>query len=283
MKVKQIGRRKNDHSEITLERVLKVACLFFLFALVIGLLRNEMMRRYESRKRIMITAHRGASYGAPENTRASVALAIEEQADYVEVDVRLTADGVPVLMHDRALFRTTGVVYDIDEVTYDEVSSYDAGCRYGTKYSGETVPCLQEILELYGKKIKFNIELKDEYDRKLAETVVALIEKYGLEKQCVITSASYEQLEWVKKANNRIKTGYIISLVYGEIFQCDAADFFSVKSDCVTEWLVSGAHRRGKEIHVWTVNKEYEIKRMQKMGVDNIITDKPAYVRELLR
>lgn len=283
MNFKQIGRRKKNHRVFTLEKVLKTACLFFLLAVMFCLVRNGIERHFEGRRKIMITAHRGASHGAPENTRASIALAIEEQADYVEIDVRLTADGVPVLMHDRALFRTAGVVGDIDEVTYAEVSSYDVGKRYGTDFSGETVPGLQEILESYGKTVKFNIELKGGENRRLAETVVDLIEAYGMERRCVITSASYEQLKWVKKANDRIKTGYIMSLVYGEIFQCEAADFFSVKSECVTEQLVRGAHRRGKEIHVWTVNKAYEIKRMKEMGVDNIITDKPAYVREILR
>lgn len=285
MNFRQIGRRRNIHRVCTVERVLKTACLFFLLAgiVLVGLARSERMRFSANRKIIMVTAHRGASHGAPENTRASVELAIAEQADYAEIDVRLTADGVPVLMHDRALFRTTGVVNEIDKVTYAEVSSYDVGGRYAEEYVGETVPCLRDILEEYGGKIRFNIELKDRESRELTEAVVALIETYELEQQCVITSDSYVQLTWVKKANGNIKTGYILSMVFGEIFHCDAADFFSIRSDYVTEQLVRGAHERGKEVHAWTVNKVYEIKRMQELGVDNIITDKPAYVREILR
>ena len=199
MKERRIGNRRKIHGVFTLERVRKIACLFFLSILLFGIVRNEMLRRSDSRKRIMITAHRGASYGAPENTKASVALAIKEQADYVEIDVRLTADGVPVLMHDRALLRTTGVATDIDKVTYGELSSYETGLRYGKNFWGETVPSLAEILKLYGKKVKFNIELKGGENRELAETVVSLIETYGLEKRCVISSTSYEQLKWVKK------------------------------------------------------------------------------------
>ena len=72
-------------------------------------------------KKIWITAHRGASYGAPENTKAAIELAIVEQADYAEIDVRLTKDGIPVLMHDRALFRTTGIANKIDQLTYAEL------------------------------------------------------------------------------------------------------------------------------------------------------------------
>lgn len=285
MNFRQIGRRRKIHRVFTLESVLKTACLFFcvIGVLAVTLVRSEGTRSLRDRKRIMITAHRGASHGAPENTRASVALAIAEGADYAEMDVRLTADGIPVLMHDRALFRTTGVVNDINKVMYAELASYDVGRRYAKDFAGERVPCLQEILEEYGKKIRFNIELKDGDSRGLAEKVVELIETYGLEERCVVTSAFYEQLEYVKQANESIKTGYILSLVYGEVFGYEAADFFSIKSECITEQTVRSAHEKGKEIHAWTVNKAYEIKRMQELGVDNIITDNPAYVREMLR
>ncbi len=284
MKVGQTGRRGNAVKIVTKEHFLRTACLFFCVTgiLVITLIRSEIITETGKNGKIMITAHRGASHGAPENTRASVELAIAEQADYAEVDVRLTADGVPVLLHDRTLFRTTGVVNEIDKVTYEEVAGYDVGRRYAEVYRGECVPCLKEILEDYGRKIKFNIELKGENGRSLAEKVVMLIELYGLEEQCVVSSDSYELLEYVKKRNTAIKTGYILSRVYGEIYGYDAADFFSVKEEYVTEQMVRGAHAKGKEIHVWTVNKAQEIKKMQELRVDNIITDNPAYVREIL-
>lgn len=285
MNFRQTGRRRNIYGVSTLERFLKTVCLFFLTVLFVFVCmeRNVRPRLSDIGKNVLITAHRGASYGAPENTRASIALAIAENADYVEIDVRMTADGVPVLMHDRALFRTTGIVNDIDKVTYEEVSFYDVGAGYGEAFQGEKVPGLQEILEEYGRKIKFNIELKERNNPKLVAEVVGLIEAYGLEEQCVVTSDSYIQLEWLKKVNKKIKTGYIMSLVYGEVYGYDAADFFSIKSDYITEQLVKGAHARGKEIHAWTVNKAYEIKRMQEIGVDNIITDKPAYAKEIIR
>ena len=154
MNFRQTGRR-NTHRIGTVQRVLKTACLFFCLVgiFVVFGVRGERMGKSGEKKKIMITAHRGASHGAPENTEAAVILAMKEGADYVEIDVRMTADGVPVLLHDRALFRTTGVINDIDNVTYAELSMYDTGGRYGDKYAGETVPGLKEILEAYGKKI----------------------------------------------------------------------------------------------------------------------------------
>lgn len=285
MNFKQTGRRRKVRRVATAERILKTACLFFCVVgiLTVTFLRSEGAGSLGRRKKILITAHRGASHGAPENTKASVVLAIEEGADYAEIDVRLTADGIPVLMHDRALFRTVGMVNEVDKVTYEELTACDVGIRYGAAFAGERVPGLKEVLEDYGKKIRFNIELKDGLDYELAQAVVKLIEELGLEERCVITSDSYEQLEWIKENNEKIRTGYILGLVYGEIFHCDAADFFSVRSDCITEQMIKNLHARGKEIHAWTVNQESEIKRMQAIGVDNIITDKPAYVREIIQ
>lgn len=281
MKVRQIGRKPNIHRVFTMENVWEAACLFFLFFGIALLGWNRSGTEKPSEKKIFITAHRGASHGAPENTEASIALAITEGADYAEIDVRMTSDGVPVLLHDRGLFRTAGVVKEIDKVTYRELTSYDIGRRYAKEFSGERVPRLQDVLEEYGSKILFNIELK-ENNRKLAEEVVTAIERYGLENRCVVTSVFYEQLELVKERNPVIRTGYILSLVYGEVFGYEAADFFSVKAEYITEQLVKGAHEKGKEIHAWTVNNPYEITRMQVLGVDNIITDNPAYVRDVL-
>lgn len=283
MNFRQTGRKRRFHCVGTMECILKTACLFFLMAgVMLGLFRRENAGFQGNRRSVMITAHRGASHGAPENTRVAIALAIAEGADYVEIDVRRTADGVPVLMHDKTLFRTTGIANDIDKVTYAELSAYDAGGRYADYFYGEAVPSLREILEDYGGKIKFNIELKDGEDEGLADAVVALIEAYGLEKQCVVTSGSYVQLERVKQGNGNIKTGYILSLVFGEIFGYDAADFFSVRFGYVTEHMIEEAHKKGKEVHAWTVNKANELKRMKEMGVDNIITDRPAYARSIL-
>ena len=281
MNFKQTGRR-TIYSVATWKRVLGIACLFFLIAAVIGVCmvgREETKRKENS---ILITAHRGASYGAPENTRASVALALEEQADCVEIDVRMTADGIPVLLHDRALFRTTGIVKEIDQVTYREVSLYNAGVRHGERFAKETVPALEDILREFGEKIRFNIELKEQRDGELVLAVVKLIEAYGLEEQCAVTSDAYEQLELIKELNGEIETGYILSRVYGEIYGYEAADFFSVKAEYITEQTVKGVHRKGKEIHAWTVNKSYEMERMKELGVDSIITDRPAYAKEIL-
>lgn len=272
-------------------RQMKQICLSFAYVIVgimtvtqtVAFFRNKSVLLSETLEKICITAHRGASEYAPENTMASIALAVEEGADYVELDVRLTADEVPVLLHDSTLSRTTGVSKAVEQVTYGELTAYDAGSSFSDNYAGEKIPSLEEVLKAYGGKIGFNIELKDKKSRSLVHLVVALIEKYGVEESCVVTSMSYEQLEWVKEKNKTIKTGYILSMVYGDFYECRAADFLSIRSGFVTETVVKEAHALGKEVHAWTVNKENEFIRLKAIGIDNIITDKPAYAREIVQ
>lgn len=243
--------------------------------------RNKSVRISETIGKFCITAHRGASENAPENTMAAIKQAVVEAADYAEIDVRLTADGVPVLLHDGALFRTTRELRNLADVSYEELSAFDAGSSYSAEFVGEAVPRLEDVLEQFGGKIGFNIELKTE-EETLAKQVVALITAYGMEESCIISSVYYCQLERVKTYNEEIKTGYILSMVYGDFYEKKAADFFSIRSSYVTEHVVKQAHAQGKEVHAWTVNRENELKRMKAIGVDNIITDTPAYARKVL-
>lgn len=291
---KQIHQKKGNEPqfpETLRKRKLYTVCFRFACVLVavtavtqtVAFFRNGSVIMSETLEELCITAHRGASGEAPENTLAAIGLAVEQGADYAEIDVRLTADGIPVLLHDEALFRTTGVLKDVDRVTYAELSTYDAGIRYAEEFAGQRVPSLREVFEEYGGDIGFNIELKTKQDKTLAYAVVRLIEEYGLEESCIITSMSYPQLQWVKECNGELKTGHILSAVYGDFYENEAADFFSIRSDYVTEQVVEKAHSGGKEIHVWTVNRENELKRMKAIGVDNIITNTPAYAREVVQ
>lgn len=232
---------------------------------------------------IKITSHRGNSISAPENTMFAIESAVNELADYAEIDVQETKDGTVVLLHDPSLKRTTGVKKYIWELTYDEVLELDAGSWFSDEFIGAKIPTLDEVLQYCKGKINLNIEIKmNGHSQDLETKVVRLIEQYGFERQCVITSSTYESLVNVKKLNPNLKTGYIMSVVYGNFYDKEYIDFFSMKSSFVTQRVVKEAHRRGKEIHAWTVNTKNEMDRLKNMGVDNIITDKPVKAREVL-
>ncbi|MBE5962844.1 MAG: hypothetical protein E7256_15950 [Lachnospiraceae bacterium] len=230
-----------------------------------------------------ITSHRGLSSEAPENTIPALELAIDRFSDYAEIDVQETKDGVIILLHDASLKRTTGVKRNIWNVTYEELLTYDAGSWFSSDYIGTVIPTLEEVLDLCRDRIKLNIEIKiNGHEQYLIEKVVDLIEEYDFINQCVVTSTSYSALARVKELNENIKTGYIMSIAYGYFYNKEYADFFSVKSSFITESMVRTAHSLGKEVHAWTVNTTTEVERLKQIGVDNIITDNPVKVREII-
>lgn len=230
-----------------------------------------------------ITAHRGSSAKAPENTMAAFQRAVSDVADYVELDVKQTKDNVVIVLHDKSLKRTTGDKKKIWTVDYEYLQTLDAGSWFSPKYEGERIPTLEEVLVYCRGKVRLNIEIKPTgHDNNLEKQVVELVEQYDMVDQCVITSMKYDVLKRVKKCNPKIKTGYIMSAAYGNFYNMEYADFFSVNYSFVDKRLVDLIHNNGKTIHVWTVNGSDNIKEMTKIGVDNIITDNPVKCRELI-
>lgn len=230
-----------------------------------------------------ITAHRGASKEAPENTLAAFSRAIDDMADYIELDVQMTSDGYIVVMHDTSAYRTTGVLKNISDMTYEEVRSLDAGYWFSEKYKGEKVPSFEEVLKLAKGKVKLNVEIKSSSESEtVAKKVVKLIQKYSMQDECVITSFDYDALIAVKNIDKDIQTGYILSVAYGKFYENDGVDFFSVNASFLTKRIVDAIHNTGKQVYAWTVNNDTSIKNLANKGIDNIITDVPVTAREVI-
>lgn len=246
-------------------------------------IRNGGNATFEHLGQITISSHRGASSEAPENTLPAIEKALDTTADYIEIDVQETKDGEVVLMHDSSAYRTTGMRAKISELTYEQISKLDAGSWFSAKYKNTPVPTLREVLELCKGKIKLNIEIKsDKSMPELEKKVVDLIEEFDLIRQCVVTSVYKESLTKIKKYNKDIMTGYILSSAYGRYYLDKEIDFLSMRSSFVNERVIRLAHKNGKEVCVWTVNSKKEAIRMSRLGVDNIITDRPSFIRQVL-
>lgn len=230
-----------------------------------------------------VMAHRGASTEAPENTMAAFQKAIDDMADYIELDVQLTNNGEVIVMHDSNAYRTTGVDANIVNMTYKEVKTLDAGSWFSDEYVGENVPSLKEVLELTQGKIKLNIELKPaDNGTALAKNTVRIIEKYNMVNDCVITSFSKSALKAVKTYNQEIKVGYILSAAYGDFYDMKNVDFFSVNAAFLSKRTIDAIHNSGKRVYAWTVNNKESIKNLTNKGVDGIITDNPVLARETI-
>ena len=253
--------------------------LFYIYDLV----RNGSELSEELLIETEITAHRGSSVTAPENTIPAIEKAMEEMADSVEIDVQMTSDGVIVLGHDASLKRVAGVNRSIASMTFAQLEQLDVGSWFSKSYEGTRIPALSEVLELCSQKIGLNIEIK--YvgkNSELPEKTAEMIKAYGMENQCVVTSTNLPYLRRVKAVLPEVRTGYIISAAYGNFYSSENIDFISIRSGFVTSALMQNAHEQGKAVYAWTVNSKSELERLTLLGVDGIITDRPVLAREIV-
>ncbi|MEC9484234.1 MAG: glycerophosphodiester phosphodiesterase family protein, partial [Halomonas sp.] len=244
---------------------------------------TTVINSFELHDRVTITAHRGSSASTPENTLAAIEQAIEDGADYAEIDVRLTADGHVVLSHDNSLLRLTGVDRRIDEMTLEEVRQVDVGSWFGDAFAGEGIPTLNEALELTRGRIKLYIELKPTGDnmQALVKAVIASLPAYR-QPDVVLASLSSAAIREVKRQAPYLRTVLFAQFVVRGGLDITLLDALGLQHDRVTPESVDTAHRLGYELHAWTVNRRSEMSRMIDMGVDNIITDRPALLSNVL-
>jgi glycerophosphoryl diester phosphodiesterase len=225
---------------------------------------------------VAITAHRGASIAAPENSMAAFRSAMAAGATYIELDVQRTADGRIIVLHDGDVMRMGGDPRKVKDLTASQLQAIDIGRKYDAAFAGEVPPTLEEVIALVRGRTKLNIELKYNVpDPGLAPAVTELLRREGFLEQAVITSLDYAALRQVRQIEPSLPTGHIVTAAVGNVVRTEA-DFLSLNSARATSSLVRKAHSAGKDVHVWTVNKPEVMLRMIERGVDNIITDDPA-------
>lgn len=223
-----------------------------------------------------ITAHRGSSSEAPENTMPAMELAIDQGADYIEMDIQQTKDRRLVVCHDSNLKRLTGIDENLWELTNEELKTKDVGSWFSPKFAGVTIPTIEEVLALTQGKIKLNLELKlHGYEFDLAGEVVKVV---GDNFDGVISSFDYPTLVRVKQLNPTLSVGIIIATERVDLPQLEV-DFYSVLASLATKEFIKKAQKIGRKVHVWTVNQPEAIQEMIASGVDNIISDYPKLVK----
>lgn len=238
---------------------------------------NHFGRNFVAKgKNIKVIGHRGSSKRAPENTISSILCAAEDKADYAELDVQETKDGVVILMHDNNLKRVAGVDKKVSEMTYKEIEKLEVGSSYSEKFRGEKIPTLEQVMKASKGKIKLDIEIKSyKNNDNLVKKVVQLIEDNDFVDNSLVCSFDYHTLVKVKKLNPKIRTGYITVLNKGERLDLGSVDYYSIYYPKVTRSVVDRLHRNNKKVHAWTVDNKEDWKRLIEMGVDDIITNCP--------
>ena len=232
----------------------------------------------------LVTFHRGDCTVAPENTLPAFRSAILKGGDRIELDVQMTSDGVVVVTHDSNLKRCTGKNAKVYDLTYAEVAQLDAGRWFSSRFADTRIPTLEQVLQLCRGRIGLNVEIKPSAATPALEAeTVRLLREYGFDSSnCVITSQSYETLHKVKALAPEYPTGYILALGVGNYYDLPDADFFSVETTFITSGMVQQIHLRGKTVSAWTVNRTEDARALLSLGVDDVITDKPEMVQDLL-
>jgi glycerophosphoryl diester phosphodiesterase len=249
-------------------------------AIVIGLL---LASNAKVEDRAVITAHRGASGAAPENTLAAIEGAITDGADWVEFDVQEIADGTVVVWHDSDFKRIAGVDRKIWDVTIEELRGIDIGSWFAPEFEDQRVPTLAEVLELCKGKIKLNIELKYYgHNDRLEEKVIEQVEAAGLVSDVVIMSLKQELVERVQELRPDWTAGLLTAVALGDLTKLEV-DFYAVNTPIARRRFIRNVHGLDREVYVWTVNEPVQMSAMMSLGVDNIITDEPALARSVLK
>jgi len=235
---------------------------------------------------VKVVGHRGNAVDAPENTLPAFQKAIDLGADYVELDVQETKDGVIVVTHDSNFKRCTGYDGNVWEMTYDQVKDLDAGMesKFGDTYKGTKIPTLDEVIKLCKGKVKLLIELKTNgHDVALAERTLKVVADNDAFDDIMIHSLSYDELKKVKEIKPSVKCGYIMTLALGDYKDLDVADFFTVETTSINSSAVDAVHASGKQIYEWTVDEDDDIQKAIDSGVDGIITNNVTEVKSKLK
>ncbi len=235
------------------------------------------------RDRPLVIAHRGASHAAPQNTLAAFRVARDMGADGVELDVHLSADRVPVVIHNATVEATTNGSGAVREMTLAELQSLDAGAYFAPAFSREPIPTLEEVLDAVGQDLLVNIEFKDNSLRGcgLESAVAALLWRVDMVNRVWFSSFNPFSLRRARAVIPEVPCGLLYSddvpfylrgrwfapLTPHEALHPDHAN--------VTEDLIRRAHRRGLRVATWTLDDPTRARELATWSVDAVISNEP--------
>lgn len=227
---------------------------------------------------MLIIGHRGAKGLAPENTLEALQAGYESEADMLEFDVRMTKDGVLVVIHDARLLRTHRHSITVSSITLAELQKLT---------THDPIPTVEEVLDLYYGKVLLNIEIKS---RGCGDTLVALLKKRYLKKAAdwnniLISSFQANELLRIRKLAPRANLALLhdnnpfIFIAYQRRLNLTAVGFHRLY---LNRFALEIAKRAGLFIYVYTVNRVGAIQILQQQGVDGVVTNYPDKFRKYI-
>jgi len=236
----------------------------------------------------LIIGHRGSSLTYPENTMISFEKALTDGCNCFELDVAISSDGVPFIMHDDTLDRTTNGTGNCHEKTWEYIQGLDAGSWKNSQFIGEKVPSLEQVLDYFKGNSNFIlIEIKTTPiygNMNLPEKVAQLITLKGMENQCFVFSFDNLYVDRVKLYNTKIITGYLSSGDTTTIIASAVAKghkFVSFEKSLITQQLIDTVHSNNLKINAWTVNSQTDVQNLINMGCDWISGDDTVMLKNV--
>lgn len=271
--------------QASITRVPGIAISAGLIAVVAGgiYLSGDLLEEIGAERTVEVIAHRGAAATRPENTMAAVKRALEDRADWVEIDVQETADDEVVVAHDSDFMKLAGVDLKVWDATAADLADIDIGSWFDPAYSGERTPTLRQVLSTAKGRGKVVIELKYYgHDVDLEGRVVHIVEETGMADDIAVMSLKYEGIRKMRALRSDWRYGVLAATAIGDLAALEA-DFLAVNTGQVSLGLIRRAHDAGKQVYVWTVDDPLTMSRMISMGVDGLITNRPALARQVMQ
>lgn len=241
---------------------------------------------------MLLAAHRGSSGTAPENTMAAFREAADAGADLIELDVRLTLDRHPVVIHDRTLRRTTGTRGTVERTSLAALHWLDAGAWFSSRFTGERIPTLKEVLETLPGHIGLNIEIKTDGDRRsrlaFAHRVLDTLHGHRSRRLIIVSSFDHRILGHLRRLDSRLMLGVLahpvrdLARTPSALAARYGATWYFVSHSLLRRRRVENAHAHDVRIGVYTVNRPENLARLQRYGVDLVFTNYPAALRAAL-
>ncbi len=248
-----------------------------------------------------ISAHRGGAALAPENTLASFRNGLQYHPDFLEMDIHLTKDGIPVVIHDSRIERTADGSGRVADYTLAELQTFNAAAKFaGGPYDRQFIPSLAQVLDLVKDTgVRLELEVKATADGlrypAIEQKIIDELAQRDMVHRVRIMSFEFDTLVRAKRIAPCVQTVALLSLAFlGTLDTFDperAMDYLQgfqingigVWKDLLTPALTDAAHKRNIMVGVWTVDDANELEKFKAMGVNSITTNRPDVADKVLK
>ncbi len=231
----------------------------------------------------LVFAHRGANSFAPENSMGAFRKALELGCDGIELDVRLTADEQVIVFHDRFTQRMTGIPGKVRKMELEEIRHL---LLHQNDFPPEKIPTLTEVLETLGRQLKIIIDIKKEFFARypIEKKVVEIVEHTGTRENVIFSSFNPFVLKRILEMDGELKVGYIFSN-RSSMFLLNGQHVGSLhpRFKLLNPAYLHRLQQRREKLYAWTVDDPREMRRLIRLGIDGIITNRPELFLQILR